>query len=130
VQTGAFVLSTERTLLLVPVAGGEPRALLRLKDPDIWGRMGTTAWTPDSNAILKVKRTESGTELLLIPIDGTPVRKLDVDPDIWTRGAEEPGPDQGFSLSPDGRKIAFLMGKSAAEVWALENFLPAQSARR
>lgn len=32
--------------------------------------------------------------------------------------------DEGFSLSPDGRPIAFLSGKSAAEVWALENFLP------
>ena len=130
VQTGAFALTMERTLLLVPVAGGEPRELLRLKDPDQWGRMGTTSWTPDGKAILKVKRTASGTELLLIPIDGTPVRKLDINPEVWTRGADEAGPDQGFSLSPDGRKIAFLMGKSAAEVWALENFLPAQSARR
>ena len=32
--------------------------------------------------------------------------------------------------SADGRSIAFMMGKNAREVWAMENFLPAQSAKK
>ncbi len=41
----------------------------------------------------------------------------------WTEGAGS-GAQMGFSVSPDGRSIAFQVGKSADEVWALENFLP------
>jgi len=36
----------------------------------------------------------------------------------------------GFSLSSDGRSLAFVMGKTVTEVWALENFLPAPSAKK
>ena len=62
---------------------------------------------------------------------GDPPRKLDIDPDIWMEGSARPGSgDQGFILSPDGHSIAFLMGKATFEVWALENFLPARSAKK
>ena len=129
VQTGVDPSTKTSSLLLVPVAGGEPRELVRLTEPDGWGDYGTTAWTPDGKAVLKVKRNGSGTELLLVPVTGGPPRKLDIDSDSWTRGAQG-GMDQGFSLSPDGQKIAFLMGKSASEVWAIENFLPAIKASK
>jgi hypothetical protein len=42
---------------------------------------------------------------------------------MWTQGSMG-FLDSGFSLSPDGRRLAFLTGKNAAEIWALENFLP------
>ncbi len=38
--------------------------------------------------------------------------------------------DQGFSLSPDRRGIAFQMGKTVSEIRALENFLPKATAKR
>ncbi|MGH9385967.1 MAG: hypothetical protein ACRD2N_16945 [Vicinamibacterales bacterium] len=59
-------------------------------------------------------------ELWKLPLSGQPAHKLDIDADIRTSGAQG-GNDHGFSLSPDGRHIAFLGGKTAVEVWALEN---------
>jgi hypothetical protein len=67
--------------------------------------------------------------LWLAPVIGGRPRKLDIDPDIWLTGSVATG-EQGFSLSPEGRSIAFQMGRTAAEVWALENFLPSGPARR
>lgn len=87
------------------------------------------AWTPDGRGVVVTKLTPKGAELLLVPIDGAPSRKLDIDAESWTRGARAYF-DQGFTLSPDGSRVAFLMGKSGSEVWALENFLPAVSAKK
>jgi hypothetical protein len=56
-------------------------------------------------------------------------RKLYIDPNIWLNGTARAG-QQGFSLSPDGRSIAFQMGKNVTEIWALENFLPKSSAKK
>lgn len=113
------------SLLLVPVAGGQPRELFRVTTSE--GFMpGPFEWTPDSRAVLAIKNVGSRRELWLVPVAGGPHRKLDIDPNIWMAESTG-GRDRGFSLSPDGRSIAFQMGKSASEVWALENFLPAPS---
>jgi hypothetical protein len=56
-------------------------------------------------------------------------RKLDIDPEIWLNGSVKPE-NETFSLSPDGHRIAFQMGKVVNEVWALENFLPAPKAKK
>jgi hypothetical protein len=59
-----------------------------------------------------------------VPIADAPPRKLDVDVTRWATG------NRGFiSLSPDGRQIAFLTGETNAEVWVLENVLPALTTR-
>jgi hypothetical protein len=74
------------------------------------------------------KNLGASRELWLVPVAGGPQRRLDIDPDLWLEGSSG-GRDSGFSLSPDGRSIAFQTGITAAEVWALENFLPASRAR-
>jgi Tol biopolymer transport system component len=119
----AFDSGSSRLLQILPTGGGEPRELLRLTDAEKWGAARTVAWTPDSRAVIVMKNTQARNELWVAPVDGGTPRRLDIDADIFTRDADG-GLDQGFSLSPDGRQIAFLSGKSAAEVWALENFLP------
>ena len=86
-------------------------------------------WTPDSSGVIITKDTGPRRELWLVPVAGGPPRKLDIDPDIWSEGASAFG-NLGFSLSPDGRSIAFQTGTSVSEVWALENFLPAPSAKK
>jgi Tol biopolymer transport system component len=113
-------------LLLVPVAGDQPRELLRLTQLESLAPVNV--WTPDSSAVIITKDTGSRIELWLVPVAGGPPRKLDIDPDIWSGGSSELL--AGFSLSPDGRSIAFQMGKTTSEVWALENFLPAPSAKK
>ena len=34
------------------------------------------------------------------------------------------------AFHPDGRHVAFVMGKSQLEIWALENFLPTLDAKK
>jgi Tol biopolymer transport system component len=112
------------SLLLVSVADGRQKELLRLARSESWVHgIRNIAWTPDGRAVLVAKLVAGHPELWRVPADGATARRLDIDPEIWIKGAIG-GMDRGFALSPDGRHIAFLMGKSAAEVWALENFLP------
>ena len=112
-----------RRLQIVPTGDGQPRELLQLSDGETWGPARSIVWTPDSRALILIKKTQSQQELWLVPSDGTSPRKWAIDAGLFMKDGQ--GLDQGFSLSPDGRQIAFLSGKSAAEVWALENFLPA-----
>ena len=125
VQTGRNdPASRTLSLLLVPVAGGEPRELVR--EPAaaaVTNAWGTMAWTPDSRALLTARRAGSAVELWLIETEAGRARKLDIDVSGWAL-AEGAGIGGGFALSPDGRSITFSMGKSSVEVWALENFLP------
>ena len=125
----AYDSGSSRLLQILPTGGGEPRELLRLEEVEKWGASRTVAWTPDSGAVIVIKKTPARNELWLVPVDGATPRRLDIDADSFTRDADG-GLDSGFSLSPDGRQIAFLSGKSVAEVWALENFLPPATAAK
>jgi Tol biopolymer transport system component len=122
----------DRALLLVSIADGSSRELLRLTSREAFPQLHTMAWTPDSRAILIVTRTSGQPELWAIDVLNGKRRQFDVDATDWK--AAIPGTDAfldgGFSLSPDGRHIAFLMGKRGAEVWALENFLPSPETNR
>ena len=121
---------TRMFALLVVPTGGEPvRELLRLPQPQTWGSAHTAEWTPDSQAVLVVSEQRGEAELLLVPMAGSSPRKLDIDVNTWIEGSSG-GLDRGFSLSPNGRHVAFLMGKSAAEVWALENIFPASNSKQ
>ena len=127
---GRFVayVKTEPTshtssLLVTPIAGGAPTVLVRATDPK---RLYVMQWTPDSQAVvLRNDAPGSGNvELWLAPLTGEP-RPLNVDTRHWdTEGY--------FELHPDGRQVAFVgtAGEPGAEVWALENFLPAQAVKR
>jgi hypothetical protein len=46
-------------------------------------------------------------ELWMVPVAGGASRKLDIDVDAWHRGSSE-WFGAGFSLAPDGKRIAFL----------------------
>jgi Tol biopolymer transport system component len=111
------------TLLLVPVRGGEPSELLRLAADERFGGMRTIVWTPDGRALLVTKTRPGDSQLLLVPVNGEPARRVDIDANIWVRGGHG-YLDTGFSVTPDGRTLAFLTGKDTAEIWAIENFLP------
>lgn len=120
-------------LLLVPVAGGQPREVLQLPQGESLFRPFT--WMPDSRALIIEKNTGSNWELWRVPVDGGQLRKLDIDPIIWREGVTNEGSivlqgDSGFSISPDGHSIALMTGKTVTEIWALENFLPPLTARK
>ena len=118
---------TYHSVMVVPVGGGEARTLLRVNAPEqLRGdQANSPAWTPDGRAVIVAKVLFGDTpksELWRVPIDGGAPRKLDIDISNWT--------GDGFRISPDGKRIAFVAtaGKQGAEIWAVENFLPARKA--
>jgi len=121
--------SGSTTTWLVPVDGGEPRALLRASPPEaIIGSL--VKWSRDGKSLLigKRKGDRSPTELWRVSAADGSAHKVDLNPD-WAPFLAVNG-RQATSFHPDGRQVAFVMGKSELEVWALENFLPSAAARK
>lgn len=97
-------------VLLIRVSDGESRELARHH-----GNVFCCAWTPDSLSILfRLGRTD-----VIVPVEGGDRRELDL-----------PAVPSGISIHPDGRTVAFSIGRNTYEVWALENFLPTAARSR
>lgn len=101
------------SILVVPVAGGSPRQIIRINQPESIITLPT--WTPDGSALVAIKSNGDRKELWLFPLEGQP-RKLDVHIKDWQ--------EEDIRLSPDGRQIAFRAGDRGEEVWALDSYLP------
>lgn len=123
----AFALTDAKTqsgaLVVMPTSGGEAREILRLREPEWFVNL---AWTPDSGAILFAKQRtlkDSKLELWRVSAEGGTPTYLGLAMDGLGQG--------GLSVHPDGRRIAFIAGQVyEAEVWVMENFLPALRAAR
>jgi Tol biopolymer transport system component len=115
-----------RSLSVLPTAGGQPRELLSLKKSETISTFGPSAplaWTADGRYLLFVKSREA---------DDSQVSKTG----LWSIRAEGGQPEKllevpmrvsSLCVHPDGRRIAFegRVGQQKAEVWVMENFLPA-----
>ncbi len=111
-------------VLLIPVAGGEPRELFGVARPERLVSYAGMSWAPDSQALIVMKvfgdwGKETKKELWLVPINGDKVRKLDIDISAWNLDG-----GHGIRLHPDGSQIAFFAGNQSEEIQSLENFLP------
>lgn len=103
-------------LRLVPLGGGVARDLME-------GGSGAfnlgCSWAPDSRHGLCIKVQDGrGTELWRFSIDGSPPHRL-----LAMNGMTE------VRVNPDGRRIAFSVARGVAELWVIENFLPAPTTR-
>ncbi len=115
------------SITVMPVRGGEPHEILRVKEPEFIGggfwREGL-AWTPDGRYLLfgKVRRDVEGqtVELWRVPVEGGEPQRLGIAMDNV----------RDVRVHPDGRRISFTAGKIGAEVWVMENFLPELPAAR
>jgi Tol biopolymer transport system component len=114
-------------LLVVPIAGGEPRELLRVhKDQEV----SSVVWTPDQKYLL-----------LNIQV-GPPEAASPESRQVWRIPAEGGKPEatnltmgsrqvQRIRFRPDGRKLAFtVVDEQSNEIWMIEDFLPAQKAAK
>jgi Tol biopolymer transport system component len=115
-------ISRQATLLILPVEGGEPRQVLQLPRPQEFGNFLT--WTPDSRSILFRKRlapTESDAgEVWLAAIDGSSTRQVHLNlANI-----------HDIRIQPGTGKLALTGGIMSGEVWVMENFLSALTAKR
>ena len=97
-----------QVLMLMPLEGGTPRRLLGVpgQGPQFhgldWARDGTHLYFGRQEQMWRIS-TEGG--------EPEPV------------GLQPNGSD-GFAISPDGRRVAFITGETKEEVWVMENFLP------
>ncbi|MDP2957462.1 MAG: hypothetical protein Q8N53_13645 [Longimicrobiales bacterium] len=107
--------SRSNAVLLLPIAGGEPRELLR-------GSFQKLAWLPNGRFLLLRAYDDPKS-----PAGGggrMHLSRVDVDSgEIVDVGLSMDGPGH-MALSRDGRRLAYLDGASAMEVWVMEDFLP------
>jgi Tol biopolymer transport system component len=107
-------------LMVMPATGGDTRELVRVAADN----MPAITWTRDSRAVLYARpgRLEDKPvmELWLVPAEGGEARKLG----LAMEGLRD------LRVHPDGRRIVFGAGQPRAEVWVMENFLPAVKATR
>ena len=135
-SNGIDKATNSRTVLLIPLVGGEVRELMRypsevppedLEDPKKGVWISGATWAPDSRSFLAFKLRGNFADPLIksletwrIPIDGGEPRKFD---DNMKLSLNNGGP----RLIPDGR-IAFTVTETTPrydpEIWALDNFLP------
>jgi hypothetical protein len=80
-----------------------------------WGRAVT--WTPTGRELLTLSRVAGAVCPTIVPIDGSPLRRIDIDSKNFNVNAP-------IHLHPDGRQMAYVEGVVQMEVWRLENFLP------
>ena len=120
-QRLVFVLADGKegvtALMVVPTAGGEPRELLRVHEPEV---ISVPGWMPDSRHIIYasgVAGEKPKFELWRVSADGGEPQNLGL-----RMQARVP---YGLSVHPDGKRIAFTVGTQRRdEVWVLENLVP------
>jgi Tol biopolymer transport system component len=124
--------TNSQALVLIPVDGGNRRELLRVTSPETAGDRFT--WTPDGRGLLFARTSTYSpddplayhvTDLWLVSTTGGAPRKLELD-----ASRIYPYASGRIHLNPDGRQLAYTSGRRHAEIWVLENFLPALKASR
>ena len=120
-QTLAFgyspvVGSRPKTLVLLPVSGGEPQEL-PIEDAR------AISWMPDGEALLFLRFVEVGPvwEAWHLDLSGGEPQPIS----LTMRGT-----DFDLDVHPDGRRISFTSGMGGSELWVMENFLPADAPGR
>jgi Tol biopolymer transport system component len=116
-----WLTNDEASLLIVPVDGGEARAIHTARRPNTFAPVG---WSADDREVFIVASSAGGPDaprsLLRVPVDG---------------GAPSPtglvlASMRDVRISPDGRRAAFTTGWPTRATWVLEHFLPPPRAAR
>ena len=112
----------KRTITIMPTSGGEPREIYSFEEQE--GPVLTPAWSSDGRYIYFPKTQKSPIyDLYRVSVDGGEAQKIDLSM----------GRFRHFSAHPDGQRLAFsslgVIPKDS-EVWVMENFLPADRAKK
>jgi Tol biopolymer transport system component len=115
-------------LMIVPTAGGSPRVLVRFEAPDTLRgpeEVRGKAWSRDGRTLIYSISGEVWEGLWTVPVAGGPPARLD----LGMGDGQDPIISREIRFHPDGRRIAFDVGRDGAEVWVMENFLPSRNGR-
>jgi len=118
-QKGSSDTSAKK-IMVIPSAGGQITELIRWDEAP--GAIWDIAWTPHDKGILFVLQkdiySDTAMELWYVLTDASQPRKvMEADLGGWCRS---------LCVHPDGQRIAFDAGRRFHELWAMENFLPAE----
>ncbi len=104
---------------VIPVTGGEPRVVAKVKDVK---NKGSKFWTPDGRYLVYVQ----GGQLWRVAVEGGEPEAITISPRIRMRGIGH------LQIHPDGQRVLFSGQRhpSKYELWALENFLPESTASK
>jgi len=119
-QTLAFgyspvIGSQPKTLVLLPVTGGEPLEL------PIEGARGIS-WMPGGEALLFFRFVAVGPVWEAWYLDLSKGEPQPIGLTVTGR--------MGLDVHPDGQRITYSSGKGGAELWVMEDFLPTEGSRR
>lgn len=119
----AMYAEGRKSLMVVPVEGGTPREIVDLAK--IGSFTGVKLdWTADGQSVIAPQWSVSRgpeQELWRIPVSGGSPQRIELNPAPMVGG---------FSIHPDGRRIAYTSGRVKREVWVIESFLPLLQAKR
>jgi hypothetical protein len=93
------------SLTVVPVAGGEPRALL----PESTAFL---TWAPDSKSMIAATGWDAARLCWRVPVDGGKPQRLDLSGNIWA-----------VNVDPSGRHVAYqqwTLGHRGWELWSVD----------
>ena len=108
--------SRSQAVVVVPIAGGEPREVWRSHGLGAIG--GQPAWSPDGQRILFACRLQEARTFCSVSSAGGEPQGIPLPiENIYD-----------FSIHPDGSRVAFAGGPSETEIWVIENFLPVAKA--
>lgn len=97
-------------IFVVALSGGTPTEVINGPPPNAFDGL---RWLPDSRRLLT--RDNPRRLVMAVPIDGGPAVDLAMPADA-----------RALIAHPDGKRIGYLAGNSAYELWILEIFLPAR----
>lgn len=102
-------------------AGGALRVLHRFEGADSAQGAGIReiAWSRDGGTLIYASGWSTSTGFWRIPVAGGAPQPIDLLID-----GRRPMRVRGFSMHPDGHRVAFSSGESQSEIWIMENFLP------
>lgn len=111
------------TINVRPVTGGETREIFKLESPQFLRTLGSFVWLPDGQHILVSRFLGTGSESELIRVDlaDGKTMSLGISMEQILIG----------DIQQDGGLVAFTSGHrkgNLREIWAIEGFLPADSA--